>query len=209
MKRFKASRIAVREALKSLEAAGLVTIRPGSGVYATEADSKTMSNSLYSILRIRNTSAREMTEARRIFEPEVARLAAERITERELQALKDNIQTTASRLKAGHPVVEENIGFHILIAEATQNTVISLTMKTMLDVAQEMTVVSKETLAERIKVSKHSLAHHKEIVKALERKDPEKVYELMHEHVVRIQKDLKKAMSDIGPETKNKRERYT
>ena len=90
--------------------------------------------------------------------------------------------------------MEENIQFHILIAEATHNTVIGLTMKTMLDVAQEMTVVSKDTLAERIKVSRHSLAHHKEILKALEKRDPQRVYELMHEHVVRIQKGLKKAM---------------
>jgi GntR family transcriptional regulator, transcriptional repressor for pyruvate dehydrogenase complex len=194
VKRFKASRIAVREALKSLEAAGLVAIRPGSGVYVTEADSKTMSDSLYSILRIRNTSAKEMTEARLIFEPQVARLAAERITEQEIEALKNNVEKTAKLLKAGHPVVQENIEFHILIAEATHNTVISLTMKTMLDVAQEMTVVSKDTLAERIKVSRHSLTHHKEILKALDKRDPQRVYELIHEHVVRIQRGLKKAM---------------
>ena len=168
VKRFKASRIAVREALKSLETAGLVIIKPGSGVFVAEADSKTMSDFLYSIVRMQNISLNEVTEARLIFEPHVARLAAERITEQDLEKLKTNIERTAAALKSGIPVVTESVEFHTLLAEATHNTVIGLTMKTMLDVAHEMTSVSKETLAERIKVSRHSLTHHKEILKALE-----------------------------------------
>ena len=196
VKRFKASRIAVREALKSLEAAGLVVIKPGSGVFVAEAGSKTMSDSLYSILRMQNTSVNEVTEARLIFEPQVARLAAERITEEDLAKLKTNIEKTAALLKSGSPVVAENIEFHTLIAEATHNTVIGLTMKTMLDVAYEMTSVTTETVAQRIKVSRHSLTHHKEILKALQERDPQKVYELIYEHVIRIQRGLKKAMSE-------------
>ena len=197
VKRFKASRIAVREALKSLEAAGLVVIKPGSGVFVAEADSKTMSDSLYSILRIQNTSVNEVTEARLIFEPQVARLAAEMITDEDLAKLKTNIEKTAALLKSGSPVVAENIEFHTLIAEATHNTVIGLTMKTMLDVAYEMTSVTTETVAQRIKVSRHSLTHHKEILKALQERDPQKVYELIYEHVIRIQRGLKKAMSEV------------
>jgi len=195
VKYFKASRIAVREALKSLEAAGLIAIKPGSGVFVAEAGSKTMSDSLYSILRMRNTSSNEMTEARLIFEPHVARLAAERITEEELEGLKRNVERTEAALDSDSPVVGENLEFHTLLAEATHNTVISLTMKSMLDVALEMTSVSKETMPARIKVSRQSLSHHKKILQALQKRDPQRVYELMHEHVVRIQRGLKKAMS--------------
>jgi GntR family transcriptional repressor for pyruvate dehydrogenase complex len=194
VKRFKASRIAVREALKSLEAAGLVVIKPGSGVFVAEADSKIMSDSLYSILRMRNVSVSEVTEARLIFEPQVARVAAERITKKDLEGLKRNIEQTAAVLEAGSTVVGENIDFHALIAEATHNTVISLTMKTMLDVAYEMTAVSKNTKAERIKLSSRSLAHHREILKALQKKNPQEVHELMRKHVVRVQKGLKEIM---------------
>ena len=195
-KRFKASRIAVREALKSLEAAGLVVIKPGSGVFVAEAGSKTMSDSLYSILRIQNISSHEVTEARLIFEPHVARLAAERISAEDLARLMANMEKTAAVLKSGSPAVAENIEFHTLIAEATHNTVIALTMKTMLDVAREMTSVRPEHAAQRVKVSRYSLTYHKAIFKALEQGDPQQVYELMYEHVVRIQRDLKKTMYD-------------
>ncbi len=195
VKRFKASRIAVREALKSLETAGLVVIKPGSGVFVAEADSKTMSDFLYSIVRMQNISLNEVTEARLIFEPQMTQLAAQRITERDLEKLSLNIEKTEAALKSGKPVVAESVEFHTLLAEATHNAVIGLTMKTMLEVAREMTSVSKETLAERIKVSRRSLVHHKEILKALGEGDAQRVYELSREHISWIQKRLKKVIS--------------
>jgi GntR family transcriptional repressor for pyruvate dehydrogenase complex len=76
---FQASRISVQEALKSLETSGLLTIKPGSGVFVAEVNSKPMSESLSSLLRIQKTSLNELTEARIILEPNIARLASERI----------------------------------------------------------------------------------------------------------------------------------
>jgi GntR family transcriptional repressor for pyruvate dehydrogenase complex len=195
VKRFNASRIAVREALKALEASGLVTIRAGAGVFVANTGSAKMSESLYSILRIQNTSLNEVTEARLIFEPHVARLAGERIAEEDLTRLRNNIERTVAVVKSGAPATALNIEFHTLLAESTHNTVIAMTMKTMLEVAREMTSVTKETLAQRTKVSRYSVSDHKKILKALDEKNPQRVYELMYEHVVRIQRDLKKAMS--------------
>ncbi len=195
VERFKASRIAVREALKSLEASGFLVIKPGSGVFVREIDSKKMSESLYSILTIQNVSLSQITEARLIFEPHVARLAAERIMRADLARLEENVQATATVLNTDSPATAENIEFHALIAEATQNAVIALTMKTMLEVAREMTSVTTENRARRIKVSRYSLTNHRAIVKALRERQPQKVYELMYEHILRIQRDLKRAMS--------------
>ena len=192
--RFKASRIAVREALKSLEASGLVVIRPGSGVFVAETDSRKMSESLYSILQIQNISLDQVTEARLIFEPHVARLAADRIRPEDIERLETNIETTERVVNSKSPATPENIEFHALIAESTQNTVIALTMKTMLEVAREMTAVKARNQPRRTQISRHSLESHKEILSALKQKSPQRVYELMHEHVVRIQRDLKKAM---------------
>ena len=194
--RFNASRIAIREALKALEASGLLSIRPGSGVFVANADSTKMSESLYSILRIQNISLNEVTEARLIFEPHVARIAAERITLRDLERLEKNIEETAAVVGAGAPATAANIEFHTLLAEATHNTVIAMTMKTMLEVAREMTASERGTPARRAKVSRYSLNDHRGIATALRSKDPQMVYELMHEHIVRIQRDLKKAMSE-------------
>jgi len=125
---FQASRISIREALKSLETSGLLAIKPGSGVFVAEINSKPMSESLSSILRIQKTSINELTEARIILEPNIARLAAERITARELATLEQNIEESLGVLKSHSPAPEQNIRFHSLIAEATHNPVVTLTM---------------------------------------------------------------------------------
>lgn len=193
--RFKASRIAVREALKSLEAAGLVVIRPGSGVFVAQIDTRIMRNSLYSILRVQKTSINEITEARLIFEPEVARLAAQRITGNDLEMLEANIARTHDLLGSNMPATAENLQFHSLIASSVHNTVIEMTMRTMLDVAKDMTIETSGNLQERIRISRNSLRQHRYILKALKQKDPQKVYELMFNHIVKIQSDLKDALS--------------
>src|SRR5208337_2985370 len=87
---FQASRISIREALKRLEASGLVTVKVGSGVFVAQMDSKPMSASLFSILRIQNGTVDDLTEARLIFEPSVARLAAEKVTPEDIATLEEN-----------------------------------------------------------------------------------------------------------------------
>jgi GntR family transcriptional regulator, transcriptional repressor for pyruvate dehydrogenase complex len=194
--RFKASRVAVREALKNLEASGLLVIKPGSGVFVAETDSKTMSDSLYSILRMQKTSLNEVTEARLIFEPLVARLAAERMSEEDIGLLEANVKKTEKILKANRPTTVENVEFHWLVAGSVHNTVVSLTMKTLLDVAEVMTIETHDNVEERFAISYRSYKQHKLILKAFRQKDPEKAYKLMFEHIGEIQAALKKAIPE-------------
>ena len=126
VQKFQASRISVREALKGLEASGLLTIKPGSGVFVAEANSKPLSESFPSILRIQKTSINDLTEARIILEPNIASLASERMTNEDLLKLEQNIQETSKAIKSNSPSLTstQNIEFHSLIAESTHNTVI-------------------------------------------------------------------------------------
>ena len=192
--RFGASRIAVREALKSLEACGLVVSRHGSGVFVAETNTKTMSDSLYSILRIRNASLDEVTEARLIFEPHVARLAAERITEEDIVLLEDNIRRTAEVLKGKIPAGTLNIEFHALIAESVHNVVIDLTMKSLLEVSRVMTEETSVNVRKRYATSMQAQRQHVKIMQALIRKDPDDAYELMRTHIMEVQVNLKNAI---------------
>jgi GntR family transcriptional repressor for pyruvate dehydrogenase complex len=100
---FQASRISVREALKSLETAGLLMIKPGSGIFVAEANFKPLSDSLSSILRIQKASINDLTEARIIMEPSIAKLASERISREDLTKLEKNIHETLSIVKSDLP----------------------------------------------------------------------------------------------------------
>lgn len=195
VERFRASRISVREALKNLETSGLLTIKPGSGVFVAEVDSRPLSESLSSLLRIRKTSINELTEARVILEPSVARLAAERMTDEDALKLEKNIEETMRMVKANSPAPVQNIEFHSLIAESTHNPVITLSMKTMLGVVKEMTLQLTDNLPRRVENSRRAVSYHNKILKSLRAKDSQRVYELMLKHVIQIQGGLKEVKS--------------
>lgn len=193
---FQASRISIREALKSLETSGLLSIKPGSGVFVAEVNSKPMSESLASILRIKKISMNELTEARMILEPNIARLACERITPEDLQKLEENIAGALTIVKSNVWARVKNIEFHSLLAESTRNSVLTLTVKTLLDVLKEMSSEIVDDSPQNVEIASHTLRHHKKILEALKEKDPEKVFELMRKHILKIQGSLKKAEID-------------
>lgn len=192
---FQASRISIREALKSLETSGLLAIKPGSGVFVAEVNSKPMSESLSSILRIQKTSINEITEARILLEPNIARLAAERMTPEEFLKLEQNIEETLAVLKSDAPAPEQNIRFHSLIAEATHNPVITSTMNPIFDVLKEMNLEIKGNLPMRTELSRKALAYHRKILRAFREKNSQKIYKLMLNHIYQNQGGLKKVTS--------------
>lgn len=192
---FGASRVVIREALKGLEASGLVVIKPGSGVFVTNGPSKTMSDSLYSILRMQNTSISEVTEARLIIEPNIARIAAARATQADFQRLEANIREARRVSNEKIPATAPNIGFHSILAEMTHNAVIILTMKSLFEVLAAMFMDFSENSTRRLRISRDSLNQHVKILKALRERDPEKVYRLMFDHIVEIQGGLTEAVS--------------
>jgi GntR family transcriptional repressor for pyruvate dehydrogenase complex len=191
VERFEASRISIREALKRLETAGLLTIKPGSGVFIAGVSSKPISELFSSILRIQKTSIYELTEARIILEPNIARLASEKVSPEDLLRLEQNIKEASEIIESNSPPSATNIGFHSLIAEATRNPVISLTMRTMFNIWQEWSLELENNIRRRMKTSRHSIEYHKKILKALREKKSQEVYELMLKHTFQIQRDLK------------------
>jgi GntR family transcriptional regulator, transcriptional repressor for pyruvate dehydrogenase complex len=194
---FQASRISIREALKRLEASGLVAVKVGSGVFVAQVDSKPMSESLFSILRIQNGTIDDLTQARLIFEPSVARLAAEKVTAEDIVTLEENVHQAETAIRSNVSAYEKNIEFHSLIANATHNLTITLTMKTMLDVMKDMSSgIARENPPQTVnRFAYQAVRVHKEIVRALKEKDSERVYSLMQKDILRIQKGLKKLRS--------------
>lgn len=192
VERFKASRISVREALKNLETSGLLAIKPGSGVFVAEVNSRPLSESLSSLLRIQKASIKEITEARIILEPGIARMATQRITPEEIRQLERNIQETKEMVHSNRAAYHPNIEFHSLLSEATHNPVIALMMTPLFNVLKEMNLEMEGPLQRRIDMSRGAVAYHQKILKAMKEKDEEKAYELMLKHIFQIQTGLKK-----------------
>jgi GntR family transcriptional repressor for pyruvate dehydrogenase complex len=187
--RFQASRNSVREAIKTLETRGLLIIKPGFGVFVAEVNSRPMSESLSSFLRIQKSSINELTQARIILEPNIARLACEAMVPEDLLKLEKNIQETLKVIKSNSPslISAKNIEFHSLIADAIHNTVISVTMKTLFEVVKEMTLEITDDLTKRLERSRHAIDYHKKILKAFREGNSQRAHDLVLEHILQIQ----------------------
>ena len=136
----------------------------------------------------------ELTQARIVFEPGTARLACEGMTAEHIRELKTNIAHTEGLLEAGQPAAAENIRFHVLIAEATQNIAVSLTMKTLFELVREAAMEITRTRGRPFEGSRRALACHRKILQAFQDKDRQRAYDLMLEHVLEIQEALLKEL---------------
>ena len=194
---FQVSRISIREALKSLETSGLLTIKPGSGVFVAHLNSKPMSDSLSSLLRIQRASVNQLTEARAIFEPSIARLACERMSPEDLRKLERNIEETSAMLRSNRSARTKNIEFHALIAESTHNPVLTLTVKTLLDVLQEMSLGIVDDSPKNLMLSRSSVDYHKRILMAFRERKSQKICDLMLAHVLQVQEGLRGPKSRV------------
>src|SRR5258706_5918266 len=89
-RQFKTSRVSVREAYRSLEEAGLLSIRRGAegGAFIAQFDHEPVRRSLSLILGLGKTSHNEVTEARMLLEPSIARLAALRARPEDIAKLE-------------------------------------------------------------------------------------------------------------------------
>lgn len=87
---FGVSRVTVRDALRALEASGLIQVRVGGqgGPYVTYPDLSLLSESLGTYLHLQGVTFQELAEARLALETTAAHLAAERATEEDLEEMK-------------------------------------------------------------------------------------------------------------------------
>ncbi|MQA97324.1 MAG: GntR family transcriptional regulator [Streptosporangiales bacterium] len=124
--RFGVSRVTVREALRVLEANGLIEIRVGArgGAFVTSPTSQQVGAGLADLLSLSPLTAAEVTEARLVFEIGIIPLIVERATAddiAELRALNDAQQRAHDD---GTYTMEMSADFHIRLAAATHNAAI-------------------------------------------------------------------------------------
>jgi DNA-binding FadR family transcriptional regulator len=145
----KASRVAVREALRTLELRGLVEVRQGStgGYFVRDADERPLVRDFETLFRLGRVSWAQLIEARRLIEPEVAWLAAQRATEVDLKALGVALEERSEQAAAGLPSRRFDLEFHRVLAEAAKNPVHAVITHALIELAAEV-VVPQPTLSE-------------------------------------------------------------
>src|SRR4051812_22558672 len=125
--RFAVGRPTVREALRSLEALGIVEIRAGraGGAFAARPSEATLGSALSTLVSLRGASAQELAEFRLGFEAETAWWAARRADGSDVDELERLVDETHLRLEQVTddytPVTEADARWHEALARATRN----------------------------------------------------------------------------------------
>jgi len=149
VERFGVSRPSLREALRILEAEGLVTVERGvrGGVVAHAPDQRMTARTAALVLRARNVALADVFEARALLEPVAARkiagmpARARRAVVAELGAL---IDAEERAIRAPEAFAQANTGFHERLVAEAGNQTLSLVIEMLNEVVtRTVTAVSQ------------------------------------------------------------------
>src|SRR3989441_6986216 len=197
VRQFRASRVAVREALRTLEHRGLIEVRHGSsgGHFVRHVDAGLVRRDFTTLLRLARVSVAHLLEARLLIEPEIARLAAHRATDADLKALGTALdERVALAAGGGHPRPLD-IGFHRLLAVAARNPVHAVLTDALMD-------LEAEVLGPRIELTAEDQAEvgaaHREILDAIAAREGERARAAMQGHIVDMRRRLHRGVRDAA-----------
>jgi DNA-binding FadR family transcriptional regulator len=183
---FQVSRTAVREAVKALSEKGLVQVFPGRGTFITNATSRAVRHSLGMLMKIGQADGtRDLVEVREIFEPEIAALAAVRAGEEHIAAMQEAVALMDNSLDDAEKFIEADLDFHLALAEASQNVLILTLIDSFVDLLREQ----RMRIFHTVEGPEHGQAHHKCILEAIIRHDPQAARQEMRAHLLQVRRD--------------------
>ncbi len=185
---FAVSRTAVREAVKALHQQGLVEIRPGRGTFITNGTPDTIRNSLGMLMKFGGKNgSMNLVEVREILEPEIAALAATRITDEFITTMQDAVTIMDTALDNVDVFVEADLDFHLALAEGTQNPFIPILMDSIIELLREQ----RKSIGLTKGGLRRGQIHHKKILDSVTRRDPQSARLAMQDHLQQVREDSK------------------
>lgn len=200
------SRLTVREALKTLQAQNIVTVRRGLGTFVNPPEEWT---GLEAILRAaaRGTgddeAALKLLEVRRIMETGAAELAARHATPEHLAAMDQAISDLAAAHGAGDldAVTLADLAFHHVVFRASANPF----LPALLGQLGHLLYATRRETSAFPEVQRHALEHHRLVLAAIATGEPEKARQAMDAHINQTYDDyarfIKARKSTTGVET--------
>jgi GntR family transcriptional regulator, transcriptional repressor for pyruvate dehydrogenase complex len=183
---FQVGRIAIREALRSLSNAGFVAMRQGSagGAFVTDLTFNRLESAYLDLFLSDKISIAELYQARLHIEPEIARLAAQKVTPEYTERLTKALEAEALHSHASLPEdIDSKQHVHFLLAEMCGNRFFEGFARSMMAVLRKVALsVNPDYL--------HPEDAHRKIVDAVLAKDPERAQKAMKTHAIEFGKAL-------------------
>jgi GntR family transcriptional repressor for pyruvate dehydrogenase complex len=181
---FRVSRTSIRDAIRSLEAIGLLEPRQGIGTVVREFTVDAIATPVTGALLQKKKAIDELLDVRTIIEPALARRAALYATPEQIAEMQTLLERQAEKVRRGEPATEEDSNFHYTIALAANNSVVLKVVHVLMDLLREMRERSLEVGGRPEK----SLAGHLRIFAAIQKRQPAAAEAAMHRHLIEIKR---------------------
>ncbi len=190
--RFGVSRVTVREALRVLEANGLIAIKVGArgGAFITEPSSERIGEGVADLLRLSAITAGEVTEARRVFELGIVPLVCERADEQDVQELLEICDRSDEALARDSYTMDLSAEFHVRVARATHNTAIEMLVQSF---HGPLLMSLRQAQIAAPLMGHVGTGEHRAFAEAIARRDEASATEVMSAHLARTAERLQSA----------------
>jgi GntR family transcriptional repressor for pyruvate dehydrogenase complex len=183
---FKVSRTSVREALRTLETQGLIVSRTGTGNFVADLPVESLIGPLARLLIDEKKALADMFEMRKLIEPHIAALAAERASRNDVAQLKRIVAKQGEAVDRGETGVEADAELHFYISHITRNQALEKLVAGLMDLLSRSREESLQTDDRRAS----SIAAHRRIVAAIEKHDKAKARGEMLRHIEQVEETV-------------------
>lgn len=174
------SRTHLRDSLKKLEFYGIVKIYPQSGTEVASIGLPALEGLITNMLSLQESDFKSLVETRVILETNAVMLAAIRRTDNDLIGLECALDAHKRKVLSNEPNVEEDILFHLKIAEASKNHVLKSLM--LIITPDIMMTLKKHNVCDDSR-SELALQQHEALLQHIRDGNAEAAGKLVKEHL--------------------------
>ncbi len=178
----KVSRTTVRDAINKLVAIGFLEQRQGQGTFVKKPDEK-HKNPIAIAMDAEAATLEQLLEVRMGLECNAAALAADRADKEDIKFLEKNFSEMQKEILSGNLGTEADVSFHMAIAYATKNPAQIHIMRNFYDFLFYGIRENLALLYEKKEYIRAIIDQHGNILEAIRKRNPEKAYIAMKEHI--------------------------
>jgi len=181
------SRNVVREGLTILVAEGVITKKPGKGIFLRQTGEMAFTQEGEEILEQQRARYEAIREARAVVEVGAIGLIVSRITDEDLEQLEQSVVNLEQKLAVGEMFIREDMQFHLTLLRAARNDFL-LQWSPMVEEVMRVWVYQKDSLASAIKTGSlrddaaRVAAEHRAILQAIRHRDVHEARLLLKKH---------------------------
>lgn len=186
---FQVSRVAVREAIRSLENSGFIVTRQGitGGAFVTDLSFAQLTNSFLDLFLAEKISIPELYHVRRLVEPEVARLAATKVTPEYEKRLREALEAEKTPGPTLSEEVDRKTSVHYILAQMCGNRFLEALVSSVMRLTKQV-VEAVQPDTQKL----HPAGLHDAAVKAVLAGNPDRAAKEMEKHAIAFGRNLMK-----------------